>query len=100
VRNWDGNRTGLKTPLHYSFRNIVTDYGEENPLLMDYYNFSQEFYKLKFSSRGDARLSQRVVELFDQVPSPFPPSDGPLFLSDFGVTWTTGRYPRSSNAER
>jgi 4,5-DOPA dioxygenase extradiol len=36
---------------------------------MDYYNFAPELYKLKFSSRGDAQLSQRVVELFNQVPS-------------------------------
>jgi aromatic ring-opening dioxygenase catalytic subunit (LigB family) len=34
---------------------------------MDYYGFSPEFYKLKFSSGGDAQLSQRVVELFNQV---------------------------------
>jgi aromatic ring-opening dioxygenase catalytic subunit (LigB family) len=62
----------------------VTDYGEENPLLMDYYGFTREFYELKFSSRGDAQLSQRVVELFNQVtPSlPFPslPFHRPLFL--------------------
>lgn len=52
----------------------MTDYGEENPLLMDYYNFTPELYKLKFSSRGDAQLSQRVVELFHQVRLlPFPP---------------------------
>lgn len=62
----------------------MTDYGEENPLLMDYYGFTREFYELKFSSRGDAQLSQRVVELFNQVtPSlPFPslPFHRPLFL--------------------
>jgi len=46
---------------------LVTDYGEDNPLLMDYYGFSPEFYKLKFSSGGDAQLSQRVVELFNQA---------------------------------
>jgi aromatic ring-opening dioxygenase catalytic subunit (LigB family) len=45
----------------------VTDYGEENPLLMDYYNFDPEVYKLKFNSRGDGTLSRRVVELFHQV---------------------------------
>ena len=45
----------------------VTDYGDENPLLMDYYNFDPELYKLKFSSRGDATLSKRVVELFQKV---------------------------------
>ncbi len=48
----------------------MTDYGEENPLLMDYYGFASELYQLKFSSRGDAQLSQRVVELFNQVHCP------------------------------
>jgi aromatic ring-opening dioxygenase catalytic subunit (LigB family) len=46
---------------------LVTDYGDENPLLMDYYNFDPELYKLKFSSRGDTTLSKRVVELFQNV---------------------------------
>ncbi|KAF9262189.1 Extradiol ring-cleavage dioxygenase, class III enzyme, subunit B [Marasmius fiardii PR-910] len=43
---------------------VVTDYGDENPLLMDYYGFPDALYKLKFRSRGDSRLSKRVVELF------------------------------------
>jgi hypothetical protein len=34
---------------------------------MDYYGFPPELYNLKFSSRGDATLSRRVVELFRQV---------------------------------
>lgn len=51
---------------HYS-NTIVTDYGDENPLLMDYYGMSPELYKLQFSSRGDATLSRRVLELFQQV---------------------------------
>lgn len=46
---------------------LVTDYGDENPLFMDYYNFDPEVYKLKFSSRGDATLSQRVVQLFQNA---------------------------------
>jgi aromatic ring-opening dioxygenase catalytic subunit (LigB family) len=46
---------------------LVTDYGDENPLLMDYYNFDPELYKLKFNSRGDATLSKRVVELFQNA---------------------------------
>jgi len=46
---------------------LVTDYGDENPLLMDYYNFDSELYKLKFSSRGDATLSSRVVQLFQNA---------------------------------
>ena len=51
----------------------VTDYGDENPLLMDYFGFSPEFYELKFSSRGDATFSRRVLELFHQVPYLSPP---------------------------
>jgi aromatic ring-opening dioxygenase catalytic subunit (LigB family) len=48
---------------------------------MDYYGFAPEAYELKFSSRGDAQLSQRVVELFNQVSySTFPPFAGPLFF--------------------
>ncbi|KAH9981497.1 Extradiol ring-cleavage dioxygenase, class III enzyme, subunit B [Lactifluus volemus] len=46
---------------------LVTDYGEENPLLMDYYNFGPELYTLKFNSRGDGTLSRRVVELFHEA---------------------------------
>jgi hypothetical protein len=72
---------------------------------MDYYNFAPELYKLKFSSRGDAQLSQRVVELFNQV-TYLPPSllfffpFGPSFFSDLSVASTTGRYPRSPFAKR
>ncbi|KXN90504.1 4,5-DOPA dioxygenase extradiol-like protein [Leucoagaricus sp. SymC.cos] len=43
---------------------LVTDYGENQPLLMDYYGFPQQLYDLKFISRGDAALSKRVVDLF------------------------------------
>ena len=64
----------LNLRLLCTFRNIVTDYGEENPLFMDYYGFTPESYNLKFSSHGDAQLSQRVVELFNQVPFPSLPS--------------------------
>lgn len=42
----------------------VTDYKEENPLLMDYYGFPPELYQLKFKSRGDSALSQRIVDLY------------------------------------
>lgn len=45
----------------------VTDYGDENPLLYDYFGFSPELYKLKFKSRGDAELSQRIVQLYQEV---------------------------------
>ncbi|KAJ7744606.1 Extradiol ring-cleavage dioxygenase, class III enzyme, subunit B [Mycena metata] len=46
---------------------LVTDYGDENPLLMDYYGFRPELYQLKFKSRGDSVLSRRVVELYKQA---------------------------------
>jgi len=46
---------------------LVTDYGDENPLLMDFPNFDPEVYKTKFSSRGDATLSRRVVQLFQNA---------------------------------
>lgn len=42
----------------------VSDYGDENPLLYDYYGFDKEMYELKFRSKGDSALSQRIVELF------------------------------------
>ena len=45
----------------------VTDYGEENPLLMDYYGFQPALYQLKFKSRGDSSLSRRVLDLFKKV---------------------------------
>jgi hypothetical protein len=76
---------------------------------MDYYGFTQELYELKFNSRGDAQLSQRVVELFNQVTLslPFPSIHSPasLFLSDFSVALhcvtvnEIGRYPRSPNTK-
>ena len=44
----------------------MTDYAE-NPLLMDYYGFAPELYKLKFKSRGDSKLAKRVVDLYKQV---------------------------------
>ena len=46
---------------------VVTDYGDENPLLMDYYGFQPALYQLKFKSRGDTALSQRVVQLYKDV---------------------------------
>ncbi|KAI9446652.1 Extradiol ring-cleavage dioxygenase class III enzyme subunit B [Lactarius indigo] len=46
---------------------LVTDYGDENPLFMGYYDFDPEVYRLKFSSRGDATLSKRVVQLFQDA---------------------------------
>jgi hypothetical protein len=57
---------------------------------MDYYGFAPEFYELKFSSRGDAQLSQRVAELFNQVTIfpfllPFPPPFAGLRYLTFNV---------------
>ncbi|KIK63692.1 hypothetical protein GYMLUDRAFT_162506 [Collybiopsis luxurians FD-317 M1] len=46
---------------------LVTDYGDENPLLMDYYNFPPETYQLKFKSRGDKRLAEQIVQLFKEA---------------------------------
>ncbi|KIY63132.1 Extradiol ring-cleavage dioxygenase class III enzyme subunit B [Cylindrobasidium torrendii FP15055 ss-10] len=46
---------------------IVSDYGDENPLLMDYYGFQPEMYKLKFKSKGDASLSKHIVELYKEA---------------------------------
>ncbi|KAJ3556530.1 hypothetical protein NM688_g1979 [Phlebia brevispora] len=43
---------------------LVTDYGDENPLLYDYYGFPSSLYELKFKSRGDSALSQHIVQLF------------------------------------
>ncbi|KAF9456724.1 Extradiol ring-cleavage dioxygenase, class III enzyme, subunit B [Collybia nuda] len=44
---------------------LVTDYGDENPLLMDYFGFQPALYELKFKSKGDPTLSRRVVQLFE-----------------------------------
>ncbi|EIN07687.1 Extradiol ring-cleavage dioxygenase class III enzyme subunit B [Punctularia strigosozonata HHB-11173 SS5] len=46
---------------------VVTDYGDENPLLYDYYGFQPELYELKFKSRGDAALAKRIVELYKEA---------------------------------
>jgi len=46
---------------------VVTDYGDSNPLLYDYYGFQPALYELKFSSRGDHALSQRVVQLYKEA---------------------------------
>ncbi|KAF8905998.1 Extradiol ring-cleavage dioxygenase, class III enzyme, subunit B [Gymnopilus junonius] len=45
---------------------FMTDYAE-NPLLMDYYGFPPELYQLKFKSKGDSKLAQRIVELYKQA---------------------------------
>ncbi|KAJ7445759.1 Extradiol ring-cleavage dioxygenase, class III enzyme, subunit B [Mycena galericulata] len=46
---------------------LVTDYGDENPLLYDYFGFQPELYELKFKSKGDTELSKRVVDLYKQA---------------------------------
>ncbi|KAE9395027.1 Extradiol aromatic ring-opening dioxygenase [Gymnopus androsaceus JB14] len=43
---------------------LVTDYGSDQPLLMDYYGFPPESYQLKFKSRGDKALAEQIVELY------------------------------------
>ena len=45
----------------------VTDYGEENPLHFDYYGFPPDFFKIKFKSRGDSQLANRIVDLYKKV---------------------------------
>ena len=45
----------------------MTDYGDENPLLMDYYGFQPELYELKFKSRGDSALAAQIVDLYTKV---------------------------------
>lgn len=45
----------------------MTDYGDENPLLMDYYGFPAETYEIKFKSRGDKALAEQIVGLYKKV---------------------------------
>ena len=47
---------------------VVTDYGDDNPLLMDYFGYEKKMYdEIKFESKGDKILSDRVVQLFKEV---------------------------------
>jgi len=46
---------------------LVTDYGDENPLYFDYYGFPEDFYKIKFKSRGDSHLANRIVGLYNKA---------------------------------
>ncbi|KAF8746340.1 Extradiol ring-cleavage dioxygenase, class III enzyme, subunit B, partial [Rhizoctonia solani] len=41
---------------------VVSNY-DENPLLMDYYGFEPWMYRVKFKSRGDPELSERIVNV-------------------------------------
>ena len=72
--HWEtsGSRLGTlisTSPTNFLHLSIVTDYGDENPLLMDYYGFPLEMYQLTFKSRGDSRLSDRIVQLYKEVSS-------------------------------
>ncbi|GAA5842128.1 hypothetical protein JCM9279_002795 [Rhodotorula babjevae] len=42
---------------------VATDYGDENPLLYDYFGFDKALYEVEFKSRGDRQVAERVVEL-------------------------------------
>lgn len=46
---------------------VVTDYGDENPLYYDYYGSPGELFELKFKSRGDSKLANRIVDLYNKV---------------------------------
>ncbi|KAG0705220.1 Extradiol ring-cleavage dioxygenase class III enzyme subunit B [Suillus ampliporus] len=45
----------------------VTDYGDRNPLLMDYFGFEPYYYQQKFESKGDRALAERVVQLYKEA---------------------------------
>lgn len=34
---------------------------------MDYFGFQPSMYQLKFKSKGDSKLSQRIVQLYQEV---------------------------------
>ncbi|KAM0790887.1 hypothetical protein ACM66B_004726 [Microbotryomycetes sp. NB124-2] len=57
---------------HWETRNgtLVSDYGDENPLLMDYFGFPKELYQVEFKSRGDHEVAQRVVNLLKAAGKP------------------------------
>ncbi|BGP12106.1 hypothetical protein JCM10213_005213 [Rhodosporidiobolus nylandii] len=49
---------------------VVTDYGEENPLLYDYFGFPSDLYNVNFKSSGDHALAERVVTLLKDAGVP------------------------------
>ncbi|KAK4050876.1 hypothetical protein OIV83_003298 [Microbotryomycetes sp. JL201] len=57
---------------HWETRNgtLVSDYGDENPLLMDYFGFPKELYEVTFKSRGALQVAQRVVDLLKAAGKP------------------------------
>jgi len=46
---------------------LVTDYGNDQPLLMDYYGFSEDLYQVAFHSNGDSSISNRVVDVLNHA---------------------------------
>ncbi|GAA5961643.1 hypothetical protein JCM8115_004718 [Rhodotorula mucilaginosa] len=42
---------------------IVTDYGDQNPLLFDYFGFPDELYEVEFNSKGDHAVAEKVVQV-------------------------------------
>ncbi|KAG8869644.1 hypothetical protein FRB97_000912 [Tulasnella sp. 331] len=46
---------------------LVTDYGDSNPLLFDYYGFERELYQVTFASHGDSATANRVVDLLSKA---------------------------------
>ena len=71
----------------------MTDYGDENPLLYDYYGFQPALYQLKFKSRGDSALSQRVVQLYKDVSEEIRSQGAVGFqdLSEIHPGWLSGK---------
>lgn len=49
---------------------LVTDYGEQNPLLFDYYGFPEELYDLKFESKGDSSVTGEVLAALQKAGIP------------------------------
>ncbi|KAG2747454.1 Extradiol ring-cleavage dioxygenase, class III enzyme, subunit B [Suillus brevipes Sb2] len=45
----------------------VTDYGDRNPLLMDYFGFEPYFYQQTFESKGNRALAERVVMSYKEA---------------------------------
>ncbi|KAG2115345.1 Extradiol ring-cleavage dioxygenase class III enzyme subunit B [Suillus discolor] len=45
----------------------VTDYGDRNPLLMDYFGFEPYYYQQTFESKGNRALAERIVLLYKEV---------------------------------
>ncbi|KAG2146964.1 Extradiol ring-cleavage dioxygenase class III enzyme subunit B [Suillus bovinus] len=45
----------------------VTDYGDRNPLLMDYFGFEPYYYQQAFESKGNHALAERIVLLYKKA---------------------------------